>query len=77
MGWVSPHVTHRPAHTVANQPAQIDLADDPDDELSIDFMNDSFFLEGVARIMADARAQGATGKLRQSVGSWPEIGPVP
>jgi hypothetical protein len=39
-----------------------DPAGDPDgDELSIDLMNDSFFLEGVGRIMAEARARGATG----------------
>lgn len=39
-----------------------DLSRDPDDdELSIDLMNDSFFLDGMARIMAEARARGASG----------------
>lgn len=35
------------------------LSDDPDDELSIDLLNDSFFLDGMASIMAEARARGA------------------
>jgi hypothetical protein len=38
-----------------------DLAFDPDDELPIDLMNDSFVLDGVAKIMAAARARGGVG----------------
>lgn len=35
-----------------------DLSHDPDDDLEIDLLNDSFFLDGMSRIMAEARARG-------------------
>jgi hypothetical protein len=42
----------------------IDLSDDPDaDELSIDLLTDSFVVEGVAQIMADARRHGVGSPL--------------
>jgi hypothetical protein len=40
------------------------LSDDPDaDELSIDLLTDSFVVEGVAQIMADARRHGVGSPL--------------
>ena len=41
-----------------NAPVADDLSGDPDDdELPIDLLNDSFFLDSMARIMADARSR--------------------
>lgn len=45
------------------QPRPADLSDDPDDELPIDLLSDSFFLEEMGRIMADARRHGVGSPL--------------
>jgi len=65
-----------PRHSDA---AAVDLSIDPDDELPIDLMNDSFFLDGVARIMAEARARGVgpTPAQEDSAGSQPDDALIP
>jgi hypothetical protein len=59
----------------------VDLAFDPDDELPIDLMNDSFVLDGVAKIMAEARARGSvTVPMAEEVGdetTAPPARPLP
>lgn len=49
-------------------PIDWDLDLDPlDDDLPIDLMNDSFFIDGIARIMAEARARGAVATAEAEV----------
>ena len=52
-------------------PGPVDLSDDADEELSIDLLNDSFVLDGVARIMAGARARGVGPGAKEGAGSCP------
>jgi hypothetical protein len=43
-------------------PLTVNLSSEPDEDgLSIDLLNDSFFLGGMSRIMAEARARGLAG----------------
>jgi hypothetical protein len=64
MGWVSPARRPEPAVRPAQPDARpIDLSDDLDDDLSIDLLTDSFVVEGVAQIMADARRHGVGSPL--------------
>jgi hypothetical protein len=64
MVWVSPARPSEPAvRPDRPEPRPADLPSDPDDELSIDLLTDSFVVEGVAQIMADARRHGVGSPL--------------